>query len=51
MPTDELSLELAQDEIRDRLHWFRLDRRDFLRLCAGGLLVVLEGASARSISF
>jgi CO/xanthine dehydrogenase Mo-binding subunit len=46
MPTDELSLELAQDEIRDRLHWFRLDRRDFLRLCAGGLLVVLEGASA-----
>src|SRR5215467_9929403 len=41
MPTDEL----AQYEIRDRLHWFKLDRRDFLKLCAGGLLVCLDGAS------
>lgn len=29
------------DEIRERVHWFELDRRDFLKLCRGGLLVVL----------
>ena len=47
MPTDELSLELTQYDIPERLHWFRLDRRDFLKLCGGGLLVCLEGASAQ----
>ncbi|QNI33866.1 xanthine dehydrogenase family protein molybdopterin-binding subunit [Alloacidobacterium dinghuense] len=41
MPTDELAVELAQHEIRERLHWFQLDRRDFLKLCGGGLLVCL----------
>lgn len=46
MPADELMLEGAQHEIRDRLHWFQLDRRDFLKLCGGGLLVCLSGASA-----
>jgi isoquinoline 1-oxidoreductase len=45
MEADELSLELAQPEIGDRLHWFQLDRRDFLKLCGGGLLVCLAGAS------
>jgi isoquinoline 1-oxidoreductase len=40
MPTDEL----IQHELRDRLHWFQLDRRDFLKLCGGGLLVCLSGA-------
>jgi isoquinoline 1-oxidoreductase len=46
MPADELTSELAQDEMRDRIHWFQLDRRDFLKLCGGGLLVLLEGGSA-----
>jgi CO/xanthine dehydrogenase Mo-binding subunit len=46
MPTDELTHELAQHEIRNRVHWFELDRRDFLKLCGGGLLVLLEGGSA-----
>lgn len=46
MPADELTHEFAQHEIRDRVHWFELDRRDFLKLCGGGLLVLLEGASA-----
>jgi isoquinoline 1-oxidoreductase len=36
---------LTQYEIPERLHWFQLDRRDFLKLCGGGLLVCLEGAS------
>src|ERR1700745_465878 len=48
MPGDELTRELATLEIRDRLHWFQLDRRNFLKLCGGGLLVVLEGPLAAS---
>ena len=48
MPVDELTLELAQPETRDRLHWFQLDRRDFLKLCGGGLLVCLAGASGEA---
>jgi isoquinoline 1-oxidoreductase len=47
MLDDEVNLELAQQEIRERLHWFQLDRRDFLKLCGGGLLVGL-GASSRA---
>ena len=43
---DELNLEPRQHEIRERLHWFQLDRRDFLKLCSGGLLVTLAGATA-----
>jgi CO/xanthine dehydrogenase Mo-binding subunit len=46
MGSDELSLELAQHEIRERLHWFQLDRRDFLKLCGGGLMVSLERMAA-----
>lgn len=46
MPADDLTGELAAHEIRERIHWFQLDRRDFLRLCGGGLLVLLEGSSA-----
>src|SRR5580698_11241472 len=34
---------MPTDEMVDRLHWFRLDRREFLRLCGGGLLVCLTG--------
>lgn len=39
MPVDEL----VQQEISNRLHWFQLDRREFLKLCGGGLLVCLTG--------
>jgi isoquinoline 1-oxidoreductase len=39
MPVDEL----ARQEIVDRLHCFQLDRREFLKLCGGGLLVCLTG--------
>jgi isoquinoline 1-oxidoreductase len=46
MRADELNLELAQHEMRQRLHWFQLDRRAFLKLCGGGLLVRLGGALA-----
>ena len=46
MPADELTLELAQQQIRERLHWFQLDRRDFLKLCGGGLLVCLASTTA-----
>lgn len=45
MTIDELTFELPQHNIRERLHWFQLDRRDFLKLCGGGLLVCLGGAS------
>src|SRR5262249_48206567 len=45
MPADELTRELAEHEIGERIHWFQLDRRDFLKLCGGGLLVLLEGSS------
>jgi CO/xanthine dehydrogenase Mo-binding subunit len=31
------------NEIAERLHWFQLDRREFLKLCGGGLLVCLTG--------
>lgn len=40
-----MSVELTY-ELRDRLHWFTLDRRDFLKLCGGGLLVCLNGGPA-----
>lgn len=48
MPADELAHELELQEIPNRIHWFQLDRRDFLKLCAGGLLVLLEPSSASS---
>lgn len=43
---DDLMTEAALHEIRDRVRAFELDRRDFLRLCAGGLLVCLSGTAA-----
>ena len=43
---DELMAEAALHEIRDRVRAFELDRRDFLRMCAGGLLVCLAGTTA-----
>ncbi len=42
---DPLAAELAQHTIDDKPHWFRLDRRDFLKLFGGGLLVCLADAS------
>ena len=38
--------ELAQHTIDDKPYWFRLDRRDFLKLFGGGLLVCLTDLSA-----
>jgi len=39
----EKVLEVELDGIRDRVRAFELDRREFLRLCGGGLLVCLAG--------
>lgn len=41
MSIGEISSE--PHNLRERLHWFQLDRRDFLKLCGGGLLVCLSG--------
>ena len=35
----ELAIELKQHEVEGVLHWFELDRRDFLKLFGGGVLV------------
>ena len=43
---DALMEELAQHIIDDRPYWFRLDRRDFLKLFGGGLLVCLADLPA-----
>ena len=45
MPADERMMEDHLHEIRDRVRAFELDRRDFLRLCGGGLLVCLAGTA------
>jgi CO/xanthine dehydrogenase Mo-binding subunit len=44
MLVDELAAEAALHTIRDRVRAFELDRREFLRLCSGGLLVCLAGS-------
>jgi CO/xanthine dehydrogenase Mo-binding subunit len=46
MPVDELMAEAALHTIRERVRAFELDRREFLRLCTGGLLVCLAGPAA-----
>lgn len=43
---DPLQAELAQQAIDDKPYWFRLDRRDFLKLFGGGLLVCLADSPA-----
>jgi CO/xanthine dehydrogenase Mo-binding subunit len=43
MPVDDLTAETALHTMRDRVRAFELDRREFLRLCTGGLLVCLAG--------
>ena len=42
---DPLPDELAQQPIYDKPYWFRLDRRDFLKLFGGGLLICLADIS------
>jgi CO/xanthine dehydrogenase Mo-binding subunit len=42
---DPLPAELAQHAIDDKPYWFRLDRRDFLKLFGGGLLICLTDFS------
>ncbi|MGC2300048.1 MAG: molybdopterin cofactor-binding domain-containing protein, partial [Acidobacteriaceae bacterium] len=44
MPADELMVEAELHEVRDRIRVFELDRREFLRLCGGGLLVCAAGS-------
>jgi isoquinoline 1-oxidoreductase len=44
VPDRELALEIKQHEINGDLHWFELDRRDFLKLFGGGLLICACGA-------
>lgn len=46
MPDLALVDEEKLHDIRRRVQAFELDRRDFLRLCAGGLLVCLSGSAA-----
>lgn len=41
----ELALEMKQHEVNGDLHWFELDRRDFLKLFGGGLLICACGAA------
>ena len=44
---DALARELAQQEVADRLHWFDVDRRRFLAVLGGGVLVCLAAPAAR----
>ncbi len=39
VPDRELALEIKQHEVNGDLHWFELDRRDFLKLFGGGLVI------------
>jgi nicotinate dehydrogenase subunit B len=43
VPDDD---ELRQHEAAGRLHWFAADRRDFLKLLGGGMLVCLSAPAA-----
>jgi isoquinoline 1-oxidoreductase len=42
---DDLLLETEQHEVSGILHWFTLDRRDFLKVFGGGLLVCAAAPS------
>lgn len=43
---EELLFEMEQHDIDGKLHDFQLDRRDFLKVMGGGLLVCLAGATS-----
>lgn len=45
MSDKELLLELEQHKVSGLLHWFTLDRRDFLKVFGGGLLVCAAAPS------
>jgi nicotinate dehydrogenase subunit B len=47
MDRDEIDRELAQHEIGGRLHWFDVDRRRFLAVLGGGVLVCIAAPAAR----
>ncbi|MFZ0271447.1 MAG: molybdopterin cofactor-binding domain-containing protein [Acidobacteriaceae bacterium] len=49
MSVDELTMEAALHEVRARIRIFELDRREFLRLCSGGLLVCLGSGAAGAL--
>jgi len=42
----DLDLDLAQHEVDGRLHWFDVDRRAFLKVLGGGMLVCLAAPRA-----
>jgi isoquinoline 1-oxidoreductase len=48
MKDQELLHELRQHEVNGKLHWFEMDRRGFLQLLGGGLVICV--ASARTIA-
>ncbi len=46
-PDDPFDSELAQHEVSGRLHWFDVDRRRFLQVLGGGVLVCIAAPAAR----
>lgn len=45
---EEMAAELAQHEAAGRLHWFDVDRRGFLKILGGGILVCLQAPALRA---
>lgn len=48
--TDEVAAEAALHEVGKQVRAFALGRRDFLKLCGGGLLVCASGAPAAAVA-
>ena len=48
-PMEKL-LDVELEGIRDRIRIFELDRREFLRLCTGGLLVTMSSGAAAALA-
>jgi len=46
-PETDLDREILEHEVSRRLHWFDVDRRKFLQLLGGGLLVCARSRTAR----
>ena len=46
MKDPEMLGEIRQHEVEGKLHWFELDRRGFLQLLGGGLVICVAGARA-----
>ncbi|HJW13912.1 MAG TPA: molybdopterin cofactor-binding domain-containing protein [Thermoanaerobaculia bacterium] len=45
-PDSDFERELIEHEVRGKLHWFDVDRRGFLKILGGGLLVCLRARAA-----